>query len=183
MTATKTTTTSTTMRTPPTTSAMPKEQSTVPVLVVDPTQTMEGDIVKMSMEPKTKGQNVSGRSWKIRPQKRGTSLKRNILTHQSKTWEQRQAGKIARQEALQLQNELREERRQEKILKRERRLEQEKRRMDNEFQQASKSAKQLNLDKLKTTLKSMSKKQLRQVKKTRINPKTGVAEFVPAYSK
>jgi hypothetical protein len=38
----------------------------------------------------------------------------------------------------------------------------------------------LNTEKLSTTLKTMSKKQLRQVKKTRVNATTGVVEFVPA---
>lgn len=142
-----------------------------------------GDIVKMSVEPTTKGRNVSGRSWKVRPQKRATSLIKTKANNQVKTWEERQQEKLAKKEARELQNELREERRQAKVAKNERRLENEKRRQENEFKNASRSAKVLNLKKLPHTMKAMSKKQLRQIKKTRINTKTGVVEYVPAYSK
>jgi uncharacterized protein with gpF-like domain len=84
---------------------------------------------------------------------------------------------------LELQTELREERRQAKIQKKERRLENERRRAENEYKQAQKSSKVLNTGKLRSTLKAMSKKQLRQIKKTRMNTKTGVIEYVPAYAK
>ena len=144
---------------------------------------LEGDIVKMSFEPRTKGRNVSGRSWKIRPQKRASSLIKTKINNQSKTWEEREKEKLARKEALELQTELREERRQAKILKKERRLENERRRAENEFKQVQKTVTELNTGRLKTTLKAMSKKQLRQIKKTRMNPKTGTLEYVPAYSK
>jgi hypothetical protein len=150
---------------------------------VEDKQLMEGDIIKMSLEPRTKGRNVSGRSWKVRPQKRASSLVKTKINNQTKPWEERQKERLARKEALELQSELREERRQAKVLKKERRLENERRRSENEFKHAQKSAKELNLGKLKSTLKSMSKKQLRQIKKTRMNPKTGTLEYVPAYSK
>lgn len=142
-----------------------------------------GDIVQMSREPSTKGRNVSGRSWKIRPQKRASSLVKTKANNQTKTWEERQHERLARKEALELQSELREERRQVKVLKKERRLENERRRAENEFKQQQQSAKELNAGRLKSTLKAMSKKQLRQIKKTRMNPRTGTLEYVPAYSK
>jgi rRNA-processing protein CGR1 len=144
---------------------------------------LEGDIVQMSREPSTKGQNVSGRSWKIRPQKRASSLVKTKVNNQTKTWEERQQEKLMRKEALELQSELREERRKGKVLKKERRLENERRRAENEFKQSQRSAKELNTGRLKSTLKSMSKKQLRQIKKTRMNPRTGTLEYVPVYSK
>eukprot|EP00531_Pseudo-nitzschia_arenysensis_P016188 CAMPEP_0116145204 /NCGR_PEP_ID=MMETSP0329-20121206/16453_1 /TAXON_ID=697910 /ORGANISM="Pseudo-nitzschia arenysensis, Strain B593" /LENGTH=176 /DNA_ID=CAMNT_0003640763 /DNA_START=43 /DNA_END=573 /DNA_ORIENTATION=- len=144
---------------------------------------MKGDIVKMLSEPKTKGRNVSGRSWKVRPQKRASTLVKTKVNNQIKTWEQRQQEKLARKEALELQAELREERRLSKVQKKERRLENERRRAENEFNNAQKSAKVLNTGKLKSTLKAMSKKQLRQIKKTRMNSKTGVLEYVSAYAK
>lgn len=150
---------------------------------VEDKQLMKGDIVKMLDQPKTKGRNVSGRSWKVRPQKRASSLIKTKVNNGTKTWEERQQEKLARKEALELQQELREERRQAKILKKERRLENEKRRAENEFKNAQKSAKELNTGKLKSTLKAMSKKQLRQIKKTRMNSKTGVLEYVSAYAK
>mmetsp|Transcript_21493 Transcript_21493/g.61419 ORF Transcript_21493/g.61419 Transcript_21493/m.61419 type:complete len:166 (-) Transcript_21493:139-636(-) len=150
---------------------------------IDPKTILTGDIVKMSLEVPSKGRNVSGRSWKVRPQKRASTLIKTKTNNLTKTFEERLKEKEIRKESLELQSELREERRQSKILKKERRLENERRRAENEFQQAQKSAKQLNLGKLSSTLKAMSKKQLRQIKKTRLNPKTGVVEYVPAYSK
>ena len=84
---------------------------------------------------------------------------------------------------LQLQQSINEEKRQAKLEKKERKLQQEQRRQENAFQQAEKFAKQLNTGKIHSTLKAMSKKQLRQIKKQRVNPKTGVREYVPAYAK
>mmetsp|Transcript_2837 Transcript_2837/g.7790 ORF Transcript_2837/g.7790 Transcript_2837/m.7790 type:complete len:177 (+) Transcript_2837:130-660(+) len=150
---------------------------------VEEKQILEGDIVKMLDEPSTKGRNVSGRAWKVRPQKRASSLVKTKVNNRTKTWEQRQQEKLARKEALELQSELREERRQMKVQKKERRLENEKRRAENEFKNAQKSTKELNTGKLKSTLKAMSKKQLRKIKKTRMNSKTGVLEYVSAYAK
>ena len=143
------------------------------------------DIVEMLSNPnnKTKGRNVSGRSWKVKPQKRATSLIKTTFNNQSKAWERRQQERTLKQQAKQLQSELREERRNAKNLKKERRLENEKRRAENEYQNQLKFAQTLNLNKVDSKLKAMSKKQLRQIKKTRVNPKTGVTEFVPAYTK
>jgi rRNA-processing protein CGR1 len=130
-----------------------------------------------------KGRNVSGRSWKIRPQKRASSLVKTSINNLCTTWEQKQASRHMRKEALNLQTELKEKKRQEAVQKKERRLENEKRRAENEFKAVQKSVQTLNHAKVGITLKSMSKKQLRQVKKTRMNQKTGVVEFVPAYAK
>jgi hypothetical protein len=152
-------------------------------LPVDEKTVMRGDIVQMSHEVPKKGRSVSGRSWKVRPQKRASTLIKTKTNNQVKSFQERLNEKRERKEALGLQAELRDERRQSKIVKKERRLENEKRRAENEFKQAQKSAKQLNLGKLSSTLKALSKKQLRQVKKTRINTKTGVVEYVPAYTK
>ena len=82
-----------------------------------------------------------------------------------------------------MQKQLMEERVQALRDKKERRLENEKRRAENEYENAKKSAQTLNNSKLKSTMKSLSKKQLRQIKKTRVNNKTGAVEFVPVYSK
>ena len=160
--------------------AVTKEQL---VHEVDEKQIFRGDILELSKGVSMKGKNVSGRSWKVRPQKRASSIVKTKVNNASKTWEQRQQEKLARKEALELQNELREERRQAKIQKKERRLENERRRAENEYKQAQKNVKVLNTGKLRSTLKAMSKKQLRQIKKTRMNTKTGVIEYVPAYAK
>jgi hypothetical protein len=47
----------------------------------------------------------------------------------------------------------------------------------------SKAVQALNHDRAHRTLKGMSKRQLRQIKKSRVNSKTGVVEYVPAYAK
>lgn len=130
-----------------------------------------------------KGRNVSGRSWKTKPQKRASSLIKTAANNQRRSWEAKQAEKRARKEAADLQKELQEERKAEILLKKERRLENEKRRAENEFKMIQKSVQTLNHSKVGITLKAMSKKQLRQIKKTRMNQKTGVVEYVPAYAK
>lgn len=150
---------------------------------VEDKQLFEGDIVQMSLEPSSKGCNASGRKWKIRPQKRASSFVKTKVNNGTKSWDERQQERLARKEATELQSELREERRQGKLLKKERRLENERRRAENEFKEAQKSVKLLNTGRLKSTMKAMSKKQLRQIKKTRMNSKTGVVEYVSAYAK
>jgi len=75
------------------------------------------------------------------------------------------------------------ERIEEKRAKRERRLENERRRMENEYNNAKSSMQTLNVKRLGNTMRSMNKKQLRQIKKSRMNVKTGVVEFVGAYEK
>mmetsp|Transcript_24844 Transcript_24844/g.44975 ORF Transcript_24844/g.44975 Transcript_24844/m.44975 type:complete len:154 (-) Transcript_24844:130-591(-) len=131
-----------------------------------------------------KGRNQSGRSWKTRPQKRASSLVTKVkLNNLSRTWDEKQDAKRVRKMAKDKELELREEKRQAAILKKERRLENEKRRAENEFRSASRSAQTLNYNDAGVKLKAMNKKQLRQIKKTRMNTKTGVVEYVPAYAK
>jgi hypothetical protein len=129
-----------------------------------------------------KGRNVSGRWWK-KPQKRASSLVKTKVNNQTTSWERKLVEKRARQEVQELQKEMQEKKRQEALLKKERRLENEKRRAENEYKAIQKSAQTLNSDKVGVTLKAMSKKQLRQIKKTRMNQKTGVVEYVPAFAK
>lgn len=146
---------------------------------------LTGNVVELTGEgrDKTKGRSVSGRSWKVRPQKRASSLISTRTNNRVKSWEQKKAEKLARQQAIELQRELSEKKRLEIVQKKERRLENERRRQENEFKAAQQSAQRLNAGKVGITLKAMSKKQLRQVKKTRLNTKTGAVEYVPAYSK
>jgi hypothetical protein len=130
-----------------------------------------------------KGRSVSGRSWKFRQQSRASSLvTKTPQNNASTSWEQKKAEREARKVLVDRERELKEEKRQQAILKKERKIEQEKRRMENEFRAASRSAQMLgkNADR---KMKAMNKKQLRQIKKTRINNKTGAVEFVGAYTK
>jgi Cgr1 family len=131
----------------------------------------------------SQGQNVSGRPWKTAPQKRASSLVKTSFNNQSSSWERKLHLKRERQEAVALQAELKEQKRQAILAKKQRRLDNETRRAENEYKALKYSVQHLNTEKLATTLKTMSKKQLRQVKKTRVNAKTGVVEFVSAYSK
>eukprot|EP00523_Entomoneis_sp_CCMP467_P002562 CAMPEP_0168743114 /NCGR_PEP_ID=MMETSP0724-20121128/13393_1 /TAXON_ID=265536 /ORGANISM="Amphiprora sp., Strain CCMP467" /LENGTH=163 /DNA_ID=CAMNT_0008790701 /DNA_START=32 /DNA_END=523 /DNA_ORIENTATION=- len=131
----------------------------------------------------TQGRNVSGRSWKTPSQNRASSLKITKKNNQTKSWQKRQELKRLRQEQIALQKEIQEEKRQEAIRKKERRLENEKRRAENEFNNTQKAAQTLNYNTANLKLKTMSKKQLRQIKKTRLNTKTGVVEYVGAFEK
>mmetsp|Transcript_18369 Transcript_18369/g.42538 ORF Transcript_18369/g.42538 Transcript_18369/m.42538 type:complete len:187 (-) Transcript_18369:41-601(-) len=146
------------------------------------------DVVKLSSATSDcnilKGRSVSGRSWKVRPQKRASFLRKTKMNNlHSTSWEARQEAKRLRQAVLEQQRELQQERISAKQRKRERRLENQKRRAENEFKQAQRAAQTLNPTKVGITLKAMSKKQLRQIKKSRVDPKTGVTEYVPAYFK
>ena len=129
-----------------------------------------------------KGRNVSGRDWKPQQSRASNLITKTPQNNASKSWERRKAERAARKDLLERERELKEEKRQAAIEKKERRLEQEKRRMENEFRAASRSAQMLgkNAD---LKMKSMNKKQLRQIKKTRINTKTGAIEYVSAYAK
>ena len=141
-----------------------------------------GEIVIATAKPEvTRGQCVSGRNWKKVATKRTSSLRTTKANNRTKSWEERKAEKLQRKEILELQKQLVDERVQGLRDKKERRLENEKRRAENEYENAKKSAQTLNVSKLKSTMKSMSKKQLRQIKKTRVNNKTGAVEFVPVY--
>jgi hypothetical protein len=129
------------------------------------------------------GQAASGRTWKKRTQTPARCLTNTKFNNRWKSWDEKQTDRKARQLALELQKELSEQKRLEIIEKKERRLENEKRRAENEYKTVQKAAQTLNYSKVGYTLKAMSKKQLRQIKKTRVNPKTGVTEFVSAYAK
>jgi hypothetical protein len=154
---------------------------------VDPKTVFEVDVCELGLVEKhltnTAGRNVSGRTWKVRAQKRASSLIKTSINNNTKTWEARQSERLARQEALALQGELKQQRILTLREKRERREENERRRSEKEFETASRSVQTLNMNKLGSTLKSMSKKQLRQIKKTRVNSKTGAIEYVSAYAK
>jgi Cgr1 family len=129
------------------------------------------------------GPAASGRTWKKRIQTPARCLTNTKYNNRWKSWDDKQVDRKARQLALELQKELSEQKRLEIIDKKERRLENEKRRAENEYKTVSRAAQTLNHSKVGYTLKAMSKKQLRQIKKTRVNPKTGVTEFVSAYAK
>ena len=139
-------------------------------------------MVPQNSDGKPKGLNKSGRSWKIRRQQRASSLVTKVAANaKSKTWERKSLEREHKRLMAQQETEMKDQKRQEILDKKERRLEQEKRRMENEFRNASRQAQTLNLSSVGTTMKAMNKKQLRQIKKTRMNVKTGAVEYVPAF--
>ena len=130
-----------------------------------------------------KGRNTSGRNWKQAPKKRFSSLMFTKKTNLSKSWEQHMADKEKKRIAKEKEKEIKDESKRLAIEKKERRLENERRRAENEFKMASRQSQSLNLNTVGQKMKAMNKKQLRMIKKTRMNTKTGVVEYVPAYSK
>jgi rRNA-processing protein CGR1 len=132
-----------------------------------------------------KGQNASGRTWKVRPQRRASTLVTSKVNGRAKDWADRLAERECRRETIRVQKEMEDSKRQEAIDKKQRKLENEKRRQENELKNLERSGavQALNHDRVGRTLKAMNKKQLRNIKKSRVNTKTGIVEFVPAYAK
>jgi len=157
--------------------------------ITEPNCHLPGDILNPSSDPSLlrhaqKGRNTSNRPWKLRPQKRASSLiTSNRANARSKSWAQKTEERQMKECIKSAQAEMIAERKTLAREKKERRLENERRRMENEYNNAKKSAQRLNLNKVGQTMKSMNKKQLRMIKKTRMNSKTGVVEFVGAYAK
>ena len=160
--------------------------------IATPNQYLPGDILQPNSNSTlsthaTKGRSVSGRSaWKLRPQKRASSLvTKNRANARSTTWSAKTEAKSLHTEIKSIQQDMIQSRIEAKRLKHQNRLDNEKRKMENEYKQAMQNGKLqvLNVKKLGTTMKNMNKKQLRQIKKSRMNSKTGVVEFVGAYEK
>jgi hypothetical protein len=159
--------------------------------VATPNQYLRGDIVlSPPSDPAiaahaAKGRSVSGRSsYRLRPQKRASSLvTSNRANAASKKWAAKEEARRLAGEVRSAQAEMVRERIDAKREKRQRALDNERRRMENEYNNARRNMQVLNAGRLGKTLKSMNKKQLRQVKKSRMNSKTGVVEFVGAYEK
>jgi hypothetical protein len=103
-------------------------------------QVLDGNILdQMITTQQQKGRNVSGRSWKMRPQKRASTLIKTKTNNLATDWDKKQIAKLAKREAKDLQETLKEERQKELALKKERRLENEKRRAENELKVMQKS--------------------------------------------
>ncbi|POM76936.1 hypothetical protein PHPALM_5768, partial [Phytophthora palmivora] len=89
----------------------------------------------------------------------------------STTWEEKMLKRAKLKELKDLQTEIKARRQAEKDAKRQAREEKEKRRKENELKSSS----------LERAIRTMSKKQLRNIKKTIVN-KQGVVEYVPVYA-
>lgn len=129
-------------------------------------------MVVASKETIPDGIPKSGRVWKVKQTSRASALLRTgLLQNQIKTLEEKQIIRNKKAAILQLEREMKEESKKKREIQKEKRLENNKRRMANEYKNTSYQA--LNPEKIKT----MSKKQLRMVRKTSMN-KNGQVELV-----
>ena len=120
-----------------------------------------------------RGRNVSGRPWKQPPKSRSSSLK---MTQPRKSWDAKKKDREARQRAREKEAELVEARK-ERIAEQKRKTEEMRsRKRRNEFRNAQYQV--ITNDK---TVKSLSKKKLRQIKRTRVAA-DGEVELVDAYA-
>jgi len=121
------------------------------------------------------GKPKSGRVWKTKQQARFSTMTRTgMMSFLSTSHEQKQALRSAHQNMKDLEREMKEEKKNKLAEEKRRREEQQKRRMANEYKN---SVYQVIKPE---TMKGMSKKQLRMVRKTAMN-KNGQVELVNAW--
>ena len=120
----------------------------------------------------TEGRPKTGRVWKPKQSTRtSVQVRQGVRNHFSTTFEEKMLKKAAKEQMKELERTMNEESRSKAIEERERREARVKQRADNEFKTATYQV--VNPQKLKT----MSKKQLRQIKKTSVS-KSGAVEMV-----
>ncbi|ETV77430.1 hypothetical protein H257_08847 [Aphanomyces astaci] len=134
-------------------------------------------VAESKKEEPPRGVPVSGRSWKKTQRSKNSMMTYKATKTLSTTWDEKMAAKSKKKEMKDLEHEIANRKKQEKVDKRVAREEKEKRRIANEFKAST-----LQVIKKTHKLKSMSKKQLRNIKKTRMN-KNGEIELVSAYAK
>ncbi|KAJ1461812.1 hypothetical protein M885DRAFT_476606 [Pelagophyceae sp. CCMP2097] len=131
-------------------------------------------------EPRKVGNCVSGRLWKLTQTARSSSIGRTgaklCAGVKDKPWAEKQAEKLARKLMKEREAELISEKKDRKVKARERKTEKKARIQRNENKSAS-----YQVITNGQTLKTLSKKQLRNVKRTRVS-KEGEIELVPAYA-
>ena len=131
------------------------------------------DEVQLGEAPR--GLPKSGRFWKNTQTKRFSSVTRQgVLSHMSKPFAVKQEQRVRQAQIKAIEAQMRDATKQAILEKKARREENQRRRMENEFKNSSYQS--LNAEKIK----GMSKKQLRQVKKTVMN-KNGQVELVGLY--
>nr|CCA26559.1 conserved hypothetical protein [Albugo laibachii Nc14] len=122
-----------------------------------------------------RGRTKSGRCWKKNQTGRFSSTHLKVSRTLSTTWEKKLEQRGKKQELQRLQSDIRERQDQLKEEKKRHREEKQKRRQKNELK--SMSVQSLSKP---HRIKSMSKKQLRNIRKSVVN-KQGVVEYVPVY--
>ncbi|GMH89107.1 hypothetical protein TrST_g3299 [Triparma strigata] len=137
----------------------------------------------LTSAPPTKGRNTSGRNWKVRPQKRTSTLVNKVTLNNKvkSSWEAKEESRNRLREIKAREKEIKASTLASKLEKKERRLSQEKRRAENAAKALQYQT--MNHNTVGNKIKAMSKKQLRMIKKTRFNQKTGVTELVGAFEK
>lgn len=124
------------------------------------------------------GMPKSGRAWKTKQQTRFSVINRSgMMSHLNKSYEEKEKQRVAHKNMKMLENEMKEEKKAKLNEAKEKRDEQQKRRMANEYKN---SVYQVIKPE---TMKGMSKKQLRMVRKTAVNRKNGQTELVPVFQK
>ena len=119
------------------------------------------------------GRNVSGRSWKAKQISRSSSLNQGLPT---KTWVAKEALREQRKIVKEKEAELIEERKARLMEAKKHRDAKKSRKQRNDYENS-----QYQVISNSRTVKGMSKKQLRQVKRTRVS-KEGDIELVDAYA-
>ncbi|KAE8876565.1 hypothetical protein PF005_g7195 [Phytophthora fragariae] len=140
------------------------------------TQPSSKTVTTTAAEP-PRGRPVSGHVWKKVQKTRFSSQGFKGTKVLSTTWEEKMLKRSKLKELKDLQAEIKARRQAERDAKRQAREEKEKRRKENELKSAS-----VQVISRTHRIKTMSKKQLRNIKKTIVN-KQGVVEYVPVYSK
>lgn len=121
------------------------------------------------------GKPKSGRVWKTKQHARFSTVNRSgMMSFLCKSREKKDAERSAHQQMKELEREMKEERKNKVAEEKRRREEQKQRRQANEYKN---SVYQVIKPE---TMKGMSKKQLRMVRKTAVN-KAGQVELVPAF--
>lgn len=122
------------------------------------------------------GRPKSGRLWKVKQTFRSSAQdRRGVNKHLCKSFEQREIEKIKRNNVLALEREMKAETKNKKNEEKERREERQRQRQANEYKNSV--YQEIKPEKMK----SMSKKQLRNIKKTSVTS-TGQVTLVDAYS-
>lgn len=135
-------------------------------------------MVAVERAVKIDGRAKSNRPWKTKQTDRFSAIQRKgVLSHLSTSFEAKQELRAQRDNTKALENQLKEAKKQRIAAAKALREEKEKRRVANEYK--SSSYQLLNASKIKT----MSKKQLRMVKKTSVNNKGQVELVNPWASK
>lgn len=121
------------------------------------------------------GKAKSGRNWKVKEKSRHSTMHRQgTVSNLSKSQARHEADRARKKQVKELEMEMKAEKKQKALDAKERREEQNKRRLANQMKTAS--TQNINPEKIK----GMSKKQLKNIRKTAIG-KNGQVELIPAY--